>query len=74
MIVDDVETTPTLDRVINGFTELLDEADSETIAEEYRIGIFPENYDTYDGMRSESTSEHFSSEGRQRRRRAKTII
>lgn len=38
-IVDNIETTPTPDRVVDGFTELLDEVDSEVIVEECRIGI-----------------------------------
>lgn len=36
--VDSVETTTTHDHVVDGFTELLDDVDSEAIANEYEIG------------------------------------
>ena len=42
---DGVKTAPTPDRVVDGFTELLDEVDSEAIAEEYRIGIHSDRID-----------------------------
>lgn len=44
-IVDSVETTTTPDRVVDGFTELLDVVDSEAIANEFEIGLHSDRID-----------------------------
>lgn len=44
-VVDDVETTTTPDRVVDGFTELLDDVDSEEIADEFEIGLHSDRID-----------------------------
>jgi len=44
-VVDGVEKTSTTTRVVDGFTSLLDEVDSEAIAEAYEIGIHSDRHD-----------------------------
>jgi len=43
--VDDVETGPPPDRVVDGFTELVDEVDSEAAAAQYDIGLHSNRID-----------------------------